>query len=149
MKIAIGSDHGGFHLKNEIAEYLQSKNIEFNDLGTHSTASCDYPVFGKAVAEAVSSGEYDFGILVCGTGLGISLAANKVKGIRAICVSDTFSAEMSRAHNDANILSLGERVVGKGLALKIVETFLNTPFEAGRHADRVNLIRGIENENFK
>ena len=149
MKIAIGSDHGGFQLKAEIKAYLSEKNIECEDFGTHDLGSCDYPVYGEKVAEAVASGSFDLGILICGTGLGISLAANKVKGVRAVCVSDTFSAEMGRAHNDANILALGERVVGKGLALKIVDAFLNTPFEGDRHLKRVDLIRAIENKNFK
>jgi ribose 5-phosphate isomerase B len=142
MKIAIGSDHGGFNLKGQVAKHLEGRNIEYRDFGTYSLDSCDYPIYGKAVAEAVASGEFDLGILVCGTGLGISLAANKVKGIRAVCVSDTFSAEMGKAHNNANILSLGERVLGTGLAIKIVDTFLDTPFEGGRHEKRVNLIEG-------
>lgn len=149
MKIAIGSDHGGFQLKAEIKAYLNEKNIACEDFGTHDLGSCDYPIYGEKVADAVASGSFDLGILICGTGLGISLAANKVKGIRAVCVSDTFSAEMGRAHNDANILALGERVVGKGLALKIVETFLNTPFEGDRHLKRVDLIRAIEDKQFK
>lgn len=149
MRIAVGSDHGGINLKAEIITYLNENGIEYEDFGTKDTASCDYPVYGEKVAEAVAGGAYDFGILVCGTGLGISLAANKVKGIRAVCVSDTYSAEMGRAHNNANILALGERVVGKGLALKIVETFLNTPFEGDRHLRRVDLIGLIEEKNFK
>lgn len=144
MKIAIGSDHGGFNLKNEVAKHLALKGIEYKDFGTYSLDSCDYPVYGEAVANAVASGDFELGILVCGTGLGISLAANKVKGIRAVCVSDTFSAEMSKAHNNANILSLGERVLGAGLALKIVDTFLETKFEGGRHQTRVDLMMAIE-----
>jgi ribose 5-phosphate isomerase B len=147
MKIALGSDHGGLELKNTIIEYLNEKGIELNDFGTYTKDSCDYPKYGELVAEAVATGEYELGILVCGTGLGISLAANKVKGIRAACVSDVFSAKMSRAHNNANILSLGERVVGKGLALEIVENWLNTEFEGGRHEKRVALITDIEIKN--
>lgn len=147
MKIALGSDHGGLELKNTIIEYLNEKGLEIKDFGTYTKDSCDYPKYGELVAEAVATGEYELGILVCGTGLGISLAANKVKGIRAACVSDVFSAKMSRAHNNANILSLGERVVGKGLALEIVENWLNTEFEGGRHQTRVNLITDIEVKN--
>lgn len=147
MKIALGSDHGGLELKNTIIEYLNEKGIEIKDFGTYTKDSCNYPKYGELVAEAVAAGEYELGILVCGTGLGISLAANKVKGIRAACVSDVFSAKMSRAHNDANILSLGERVVGKGLALEIVENWLNTEFEGGRHQARVDLITEIEVKN--
>lgn len=147
MKIALGSDHGGLELKNTIIEYLNEKGIELKDFGTYTKDSCNYPKYGEIVAEAVATGEYELGILVCGTGLGISLAANKVKGIRAACVSDVFSAKMSRAHNNANILSLGERVVGKGLALEIVENWLNTEFEGGRHQTRVDLITDIEVKN--
>ncbi|MGB3367752.1 MAG: ribose 5-phosphate isomerase B [Acidaminobacteraceae bacterium] len=147
MKIALGSDHGGLELKNTIIEYLNEKGMELKDFGTYTKDSCNYPKYGEIVAEAVATGEYELGILVCGTGLGISLAANKVKGIRAACVSDVFSAKMSRAHNDANILSLGERVVGKGLALEIVENWLNTEFEGGRHQARVDLITEIEVKN--
>lgn len=147
MKIALGSDHGGLELKNTIIEYLNEKGIELKDFGTYTKDSCNYPKYGEIVAEAVATGGYELGILVCGTGLGISLAANKVKGIRAACVSDVFSAKMSRAHNDANILSLGERVVGKGLALEIVENWLNTEFEGGRHQARVDLITEIEVKN--
>lgn len=147
MKIALGSDHGGLELKNTIIEYLNEKGIELKDFGTYTKDSCNYPKYGELVAEAVAAGEYELGILVCGTGLGISLAANKVKGIRAACVSDVFSAKMSKAHNNANILSLGERVVGKGLALEIVENWLNTEFEGGRHQARVDLITDIEVKN--
>lgn len=149
MKIGLGCDHGGYGLKETIKEYLVSKNIEFVDYGTHSTESVDYPVYGEKVANAVASKEVHLGIIVCGTGLGISMAANKVKGIRAAVVSDCFSAEMSKAHNNANILALGERVVGKGLALKIVDTWLNTEFEGGRHANRVDRIVAIENKYYK
>lgn len=149
MKIALGCDHGGLELKMEILKYLEGKGHEVKDFGTHTSASCNYPVYGVAVAEAVVSGDFEKGIIICGTGQGIALAANKVKGARAVVCSDTFSAEMTRAHNDANILSLGERVVGKGLALKIVDTWLSTAFEGGRHAERVDLIKATEDKNFK
>lgn len=142
--IALGSDHAGFELKHEIMKYLDEKGVEYRDYGTYTAESCDYPLFGEAAARAVASGECARGILVCGTGIGISLAANKVKGIRCACCSDCFTAEMSRRHNDANMLSLGARVVGGGLALKIVETFLAAEFEGGRHARRVGLITDIE-----
>lgn len=149
MKIALGCDHGGLELKKEVLKYLNDNGHEVEDFGTHTSESCDYPKYGVAVAEAVVSGAFEKGIIICGTGQGISLAANKVKGARAVVCSDTFSAEMTRAHNDANILSLGERVVGKGLALKIVDTWLNTAFEGGRHANRVDLIKTTEDKNFK
>lgn len=149
MKIAVGCDHGGLELKKEILRYLKDNDHEVEDFGTHTSESCDYPKYGVAVAEAVVSGAFEKGIIICGTGQGIALAANKVKGARAVVCSDTFSAEMTRAHNDANILSLGERVVGKGLALKIVETWLSTAFEGGRHATRVDLIKTTEDKNFK
>ncbi len=144
MKIALGSDHGGLNLKNAIKTHLADKGIDVVDMGTHTTDSCDYPVIGQAVAEEVAAGNVDCGILVCGTGIGISLAANKVPGIRAAVVSDCFSAEMTKAHNNANILALGERVVGIGLGLKIVDTYLATEFEGGRHERRVNLITEVE-----
>ena len=142
--IAIGSDHGGFHLKAEVMKHLDELGLAYKDFGTYSEDSCDYPIYGEAVARAVASGEYEKGILICGTGIGISISANKVKGIRAALCSDCFSADMTRRHNDANILAMGERVLGPGLALKIVDTFLNTPFEGGRHARRVDLISKIE-----
>jgi len=139
--LAIGCDHGGYELKKEILAWLASKNIEYRDFGCHSTEAVNYPVYAKAVAEAVVSGECEKGILVCGTGIGISIAANKVHGIRAALCSDCFSAEATRLHNDANVLALGGRVVGAGLAIKIVETFLNTPFsEEQRHKDRIAMI---------
>lgn len=139
--IAIGSDHGGFELKQEIIKHLTKKGIDFEDFGCFSEASCDYTDYGKAVAEAVASGKYEKGILICGTGIGISITANKIKGIRCALCSDCFSAEATREHNDANILALGGRVVGVGLALKIVDTFLNTPFSnEERHIRRVSKI---------
>ncbi|KXG76245.1 ribose 5-phosphate isomerase B [Thermotalea metallivorans] len=144
MKIALGSDHGGFHLKEMIKRYLEERGIGYRDFGTNSTESVDYPEFGMKVAEAVVSGEYDRGIVCCGTGIGISISANKVPGVRCAVVSDTYSAQMSREHNNANILALGERVVGAGLALKIVEVWLETEFAGGRHERRVNQIGDIE-----
>ncbi|OPJ55272.1 ribose 5-phosphate isomerase B [Alkalithermobacter paradoxus] len=149
MRIALGSDHGGYVLKEEIKRHLQEKGHEVVDFGTNSTDSCDYPDFGLAVAEAVASGEFENGILCCGTGVGISIAANKVKGIRCAVVSDTFSARMTKAHNNANILSLGERVVGKGLALEIVDAYLSTQFEGDRHSRRLDKISKIEEKYSK
>lgn len=145
MKIGLGSDHGGYNLKEEIKKHLESKGIECVDFGTgNAKDSVDYPVYGEKVARAVVSKEVDYGILCCGTGIGISLAANKVKGIRCAVVSDTFSAKMSKAHNDANMLSLGERVIGRGLALEIVDAWINTEFEGERHLRRVNMLKDIE-----
>lgn len=138
--IAIGADHGGFRLKAKIIEYLRGKNLEFKDFGTFDEESCDYPDVAKDVAKNVASKNFYKGILICGTGIGISIAANKFKGIRAALCSDTFSAKMSRAHNDSNILCLGQRVIGEGLALEIVEAWLNTEFEGGRHKIRVDKI---------
>lgn len=141
--IAIGSDHGGFELKQAIMTHLDARGLEYKDFGTYSTASCDYPEYGRAVAKAVASGEYERGILICGTGIGISIAANKVPGIRAALCTDCFMAEATRQHNDANILALGGRVVGEGLALKIVDTFLDTPFSNDeRHIRRIAKIEG-------
>ncbi|MEG1410890.1 MAG: ribose 5-phosphate isomerase B [Terrisporobacter sp.] len=148
MKIGLGSDHGGYNLKEEIKKHLESKGIECLDFGTkNSVDSVDYPIYGEKVAKAVVSNEVDYGILCCGTGIGISLAANKVKGIRCAVVSDTFSAKMSKAHNNANMLSLGERVIGKGLALEIVDAWINTEFEGERHLRRVNMLNDIEQNN--
>lgn len=149
MKIAIGCDHGAFRLKNEIIEFLNSEKYEVKDFGTYSEESCDYPDIALPVAEAVANKEYDFGILVCGTGIGIGIAANKVPGIRAALCSDTFSAHATREHNNANILTMGQRVVGTGLALDIVKTFLNTEFEGGRHQKRIDKISEIEKKYLK
>ena len=149
MKIAIGCDHGGFELKNEIIKYLESENYEVKEFGTYSTDSCDYPDIAQPVAEAVAAKEFDFGILICGTGIGIGIAANKVPGIRAALCSDTFSAHATREHNNANILTMGQRVVGTGLALEIVKTFLNAEFEGDRHLKRIDKITAIEKKYSK
>lgn len=139
--VAIGCDHGGFILKQEIIGYFQENNIEYRDYGTYDTNSCDYPIYAKKVAEAVVQGECEKGILICGTGIGISMAANKVKGIRAALCHDCFSAQATREHNNANILALGGRVVGAGLAIKIVDTFLKTEFSQDkRHIRRIEQI---------
>ena len=138
-KIIIGSDHGGFNLKTSIVKHLEDNGIEVVDLGCYSTESCDYPVVAQAVAkEVLSTGER--GILVCGTGIGVSIAANRFDGIRASHCTDTFTARMTRLHNDSNILCLGERITGVGLALDIVDIWLNTPFEGGRHQKRIDMI---------
>jgi ribose 5-phosphate isomerase B len=144
MKIAFGCDHGGYDLKEVVVEFLKSRDIEVLDFGTHSTASVDYPDYGRAVGEAVQSKEADLGIVICGTGIGIALAANKVEGIRAAVVSDTFSARMARMHNNANVLAFGSRVVGKGLAIDLVKAWLDNSFEGGRHKRRVDKIMAIE-----
>lgn len=139
--IAIGSDHGGFELKEKLMEHLSERGLEYKDFGTYSSASCDYPVYAKAVANAVASGECDRGIIICGTGIGMSITANKVRGIRAALCGDCFSAEATRQHNDANVLCMGARVVGEGLALKIADTFLDTPFSNDeRHIRRISMI---------
>lgn len=141
--IAIGCDHGGYALKQEVMKHLAERGLEYKDFGTYSEDSCDYPIYGKAVAHAVADGDCDRGILICGTGIGISITANKVPGIRAALCGDCFSAEATRLHNDANILAMGARVVGAGLALKIVDTFLDTPFSGDeRHVRRINMIEG-------
>lgn len=144
MKIALGSDHGGFHLKQVVKQHLDELNIEYKDFGCLSCESVDYPDFALPVAEAVARGEFDRGILICGTGIGVSIVANKVPGIRAAACSDTFCARMSRMHNDANVLTMGERVTGPGLALDIVDAFLKGEFQGGRHSIRVGKIKKIE-----
>ena len=144
--IAIGSDHGGFALKQEIMKHLEERQLEYIDFGTYSSDSCDYPQYGAAVGRAVADGSCERGILICGTGIGISISANKIHGVRAALCGDCFSAEMTRRHNDANIVALGARVVGLGLALKIVDTFLDTEFEGGRHERRVQQMMALENE---
>ncbi|HAB00580.1 MAG TPA: ribose 5-phosphate isomerase B [Ruminococcaceae bacterium] len=142
--IAIAADHGGFALKEEIKKYLDSQNIEYKDFGTYSTESCDYPLMAKAACLSVVSGECEKALLFCGTGIGISMAANKIKGIRAACCSDYFSAKYTRLHNDANALCLGGRVVGVGLAVELVDVFLHTEFEGGRHQRRIQQIADLE-----
>ena len=143
--IAIGCDHGGYELKKEILEYLDQKGIEYKDFGCDSTASVDYPVYARKVAHAILDGSCEKGILICGTGIGISIAANKIPGIRAALCTDCFCAQATREHNDANILALGGRVVGPGLAIKIVQTFLETPFSNDeRHKRRIHLIESEE-----
>lgn len=143
--IAIACDHAALEMKKEIEDLLTARGLEYKDFGTYTTDSCHYPVFGARAARAVASGECDRGIVICGTGIGISLAANKVKGIRCALCSDPYSAKMTRAHNDANMLALGARVIGIELAKMIVEAWLDTPFEGGRHQTRVDLITAIEN----
>lgn len=146
MKIAIGSDHGGLELKEQIKTHLLDKGYEVEDFGTHSRDSCDYPAIALPAAQAVAEGRCARGILICGTGIGIGIAANKVAGIRAALCHDTFSARASRNHNDANMLTMGQRVIGPGLALDIVDVWLSSDFEGGRHQRRVDAIATIEKE---
>ena len=147
MYLAIGSDHAGFELKEEIKQYLIEKGYEVKDFGTFSKESCDYPIFGEKVGCAVASGECDEGVLVCGTGIGISLAANKVKGVRAAVVSEPVSARLAKQHNNANIIAFGARIVGSEEAKGIVDAFLSAEFLGGRHEKRVNMISEIENKD--
>lgn len=149
MKIALACDHGGLNLKNAIAEYLKNNGYEYKDFGTTTSDSCDYPEFAAKAAEAVAAGECETGIVVCSTGIGVSIVANKVPGIRCAHCHDTYCAQFTRLHNNANMLALGEKVVGVGYALKIVETFLTTEFEGGRHERRVNKITEIEKKYCK
>ena len=149
MKIALAADHGGYALKEELKKHLEKRGIEYEDLGTYSTESVDYPDYALKAAEAVAAGNFDFGIGVCGTGIGISIAANKVPGIRCALCHDTFSARMTRMHNDANMLAFGGRVIGSGLMCDIVDAFLGASFEGGRHAKRVEKIRKIEEKYSK
>ncbi len=144
--LVLAADHGGYLLKEEVKKHLEKNGVEFIDIGTHSTDSVDYPDIAKFGCEKIISGECDKGIFFCGTGVGISIAANKVKGIRACCCSDHFSAKYTRLHNDANVLCMGGRVVGVGVACELVDLFLNTEFEGGRHANRVNKIMEMENK---
>lgn len=146
MKIAIGNDHAAVGMKWEIIKYLESKGHEMVNFGTDTLESCDYPVYGKAVGEAVASGEADCGILICGTGVGISLAANKVKGVRAAVCSEPVTARLTKLHNNSNIICFGERIVGKEMAKAIVDAYLDTEFEGGRHQRRIDMIMAIENE---
>ncbi len=139
--IALGSDRAGYGLKQEVIRYLEEQDIQYKDYGCYDETVCDYPVYAKAVANAIVEGECDRGILICGTGIGISIAANKVRGIRAALCHDTFSAQATREHNDANILAMGARVIGPGLAVKIVDTFLHTEFSGEeRHVRRIRMI---------
>ena len=144
--LAIASDHGGFALKQDIMAHLRETGVEFEDLGTYTEESCDYPVYAEKLGRAVAAGEYEKGILICGTGIGISIAANKIHGVRAALCGDCYSAEMCRRHNDANVLALGGRVTGPELARKIVDTFLSASFEGGRHQRRVDMIMALESE---
>ena len=144
--LALAADHGGYQLKEEIKKHLDGKGIEYKDFGCYEEKSCDYPDMAKLACDAVVSGECDKALLFCGTGIGISMAANKIKGIRACACSDWFSAKFTRAHNDANALCLGGRVTGPGLAAEIVDIFLETPFEGGRHQTRIDKVMALEAE---
>ena len=148
MKIAIGCDHAGFAIKNVIIEHITKKGYEVADVGTNSAESCHYPIYAHALCQKIQSGECELGILICGTGIGMSIAANKHKGIRAACCSDTFSARLTREHNDANVLCFGERVVGVGLATDLVDAFLDAEYlNNGNHVTRVAMLKEIENKN--
>lgn len=147
MKIGIGNDHAAVDMKNEVVGFLKEKGYEVVNFGTDTKESSNYPEYGKKVAEAVAAGEVDLGILICGTGVGISLAANKVKGIRAVVCSEPYSAKLSRQHNNTNVLAFGARVIGIELAKMIIEEWLNAEFMGGRHQDRIDMITEIENEN--
>ncbi len=146
ITVAIGSDHAGFPLKNYLRDTLTAEGYTVIDCGTDSAASCDYPVYAEATAAKIKDGSAVLGILCCGTGIGMSMAANKIKGIRAACCSDIFSARFTRLHNDANILCLGARVVGEGLALELAHGFLETGYEGGKHARRVDMMMALENK---
>lgn len=144
--IVLGCDHGGYELKNVIIEHLKEKGVEYTDIGCYTPESVDYPEIAVTLCEKINSGEARLGILVCGTGIGMSMVANKIPGIRAACCSDTFSARLTRLHNDANVLCLGGRVVGAGLALDLVDNFITAEFEGGRHQRRVDMIAAVENK---
>ena len=144
MKIGIGNDHSAVEMKQEVVKYLQELGYEVVNYGTDTTESCHYPIYGEKVARAVVAGEVDLGILICGTGVGISLAVNKVKGIRAVVCSEPYSAKLSRQHNNTNILAFGARVIGVEMAKMIIDEWLNAEFQGGRHQDRVNMIMAIE-----
>ena len=146
MKIAIGCDHAGIYLKPALIAYLEKNGYEFTDFGTYTAESCNYADYGAKVAEAVAFGGYDRGILICGTGIGMSIAANKIRGVRAALCADAFSTKYTRLHNDANVMCMGARTLGSGLALELVEIFLDTPFEGGRHEKRVHMITELEQE---
>ena len=145
-KIILGADHGGFELKNIIKAHLESKGFNVIDVGTNDAQSCDYPIFASRLCKKIQSGGSELGILVCGTGIGMSMAANKHRGIRAACCSDTFSARLTRLHNNANVLCLGARVIGEGLAWELAKVFAETGFEGGKHERRVAMIHDIENQ---
>ena len=147
MKIGIGNDHAALEMKNQVMEYLEEKGYEVINYGTNTSESCNYPEFGEKVGRAVVSGEVDCGILICGTGVGISLAANKVKGVRAVVCSEPYSAKLSKQHNNTNILAFGARVVGIELAKMIIDEWLGAEFEGGRHQTRVDMIMAIENKD--
>ncbi len=146
--IAIGCDHGGINLKNAVIEYMKENGVEYTDYGCYTTDSVDYPVYAYQVAKNVADGNAELGIICCGTGIGVSMAANKVKGIRAAVCTDEFCAEMTRRHNNANVICMGGRVISEEKAVKLASIFLNTPFDGGRHEKRVNMITDIENGNF-
>ncbi|MGN7385598.1 ribose 5-phosphate isomerase B [Sporosarcina sp. SAFN-015] len=146
MKIAISSDHGGNRLRHEIMDLLSELGLDYEDFGPNSDESVDYPDYAKPVADGVASGKFDRGILICGTGIGMSIAANKVKGIRCALVHDVFSAKATRGHNDSNILAMGERVIGPGLAREVATAWLDTSFEGGRHERRVAKLTELENK---
>lgn len=143
-RIVMGSDHAGYNLKLKVKAHLEARGFEVMDVGTHTTDSCNYTVYADALCKAIAAGEADLGILVCGTGVGMSMAANKHKGIRAACCENTFSARMTRMHNDANVLCIGERVMGYGLACDMADLFVDTPFEGGRHQARVDDLNALD-----
>jgi ribose 5-phosphate isomerase B len=144
MKIIIGSDHGGFELKETIREYILKRGLEVQDVGVFVPDSVDYPDYAQKVGELIASGEGDLGVLICGTGIGMSISANKIDGIRCALCNDVYSAKMAKGHNDANVIALGARVIGKGVALMIIDTFLTSNFEGGRHNTRLGKIRDLE-----
>ena len=148
MKIVLGCDHAGVEIKDAVIAHIKSKGHEVVEVGTYTTDSCHYPIYASAACKKILEGECELGILICGTGIGMSIAANKHKGIRAACCSDTFSARLTRMHNDANVLCFGERVVGYGLACDLVDNFIEAEFEGMQHADRVNMFMAYEKENF-
>lgn len=143
-RIIMGSDHAGYNLKLKVKAHLEARGFEVVDVGTNTPESCNYTVYADALCQAIAAGEADLGILVCGTGIGMSIAANKHKGIRAACCENTFSARMTRMHNDANVLCIGERVMGYGLACDMVDLFVDTPFEGGRHQARVDDLNALD-----
>lgn len=147
-KLIIGCDHAALELKQQVTAHLAERGFDVEDVGTYSADSCDYPVYAHKLCRKIQSGEYETGILICGTGLGMAIAANKHKGIRAACCSDTFSARLTREHNNANVLCFGARVVGAGLAIDLVDAFLDAEFAGGKHARRVDMIAAIENGTF-